>query len=747
MSENDNVQNQMPDQEYVENELTLSDIFRIFKRRFWIFFLVVVVTVVITGVYLFFFTVPIYEASVTMKIDPTSQSSSLDDIFSSSLYGTSKADISTEIELIKSRGNFEKVVRELNLVEKMYTDEEIAEMEEKGLTKTDIEENLIRNIPGMVTVSQINDTRIVKISVRSSDRILAKDIANKLAEVYNLQMAEFGKRELTIRVDFIKEQIPSLEEELNTATDKLREFKERTGIYVLEDQASWLLDMLSKYDTQYTDTQLLLEEEKAKLDIYRDLVKDFEDDQGESLNSKWIKTSQSLSMNPIISQLQSKITELKVELASLEEQYTQTDPRIKAIKAQIAESENLVEDEVEKYIVSGESLSLNPEYQTIVQGIISGETSSLVIESSLNAIDSMRNEYQAKLNELPAQEQELLELTRNINVLESLYTLLLTKNEEAKINEASIAGNSVIIDAAIVPVSAVAPNKKLTLAIGGVLGIFLGILLIFILEYTDKSIKSEKEVEHISGLNTIGRIPMLKDTKDEIILRKNINSPEAEAIKIMASNINYSLGDKKSIGITSSLKSEGKTILTANIAYALSENNKKVLLVDLDFRRPRLERVFGLKKREKGILSVLVDNYPVEEAIYEIKKDLYILPCEKVPQNPTMLLSSKKLEDLLNGLESNFDKIVLDMPPALIVSDVLVASKAIDTFCLVVNPEESTKDSLKLTVKNLMTGNVNLIGTIFNGSTEKNSDYYYYYYYYYQDDGTGKKKHRKKRKK
>jgi capsular exopolysaccharide synthesis family protein len=359
----------------------------------------------------------------------------------------------------------------------------------------------------------------------------------------------------------------------------------------------------------------------------------------------------------------------------------------------------------------------------------------------------MRNEYQAKLNELPTQEQELLELTRNINVLESLYTLLLTKNEEAKINEASIAGNSVIIDAAIVPISAVAPNKKLTLAIGGVLGIFLGILLIFILEYADKSIKSEKEVEHITGLNTIGRIPMLKDTEDEIVLRKNINSPEAEAIKITASNINYSLGDKKSVGITSSLKSEGKTVLTANIAFALSENNKKVLLVDLDFRRPRLERVFGLKKREKGILSVLVDNYPVEEAIYEIKKDLYILPCEKVPPNPTMLLSSKKLEDLLGDLESNFDQIVFDMPPALIVSDVLVASKAIDTFCLVVNPEKSTKDSLKLTVKNLRTGNVNLIGTILNGSSEKNSDYYYYYYYYYQEDSSGRKKRKKKRKK
>jgi capsular exopolysaccharide synthesis family protein len=747
MSENDNVQNQIPDQEYVENELTLSDIFRIFKRRFWIFFLVVVVTVVITGIYLFFFTVPIYEASVTMKIDPTSQSSSLDDIFSSSLYGTSNADISTEIELIKSRGNFEKVVTELDLVEKIYTDEEIAEMEEEGLTRGDIEGNLVRKMSDMVTVSSVKDTRIVKISVRGSDRVLAKDVANKLAEVYNLQMAEFAKRELTIRVDFIKEQIPSLEEELNEATDKLREFKERTGIYVLEDQASWLLDMLSKYDTQYTDTQLLLEEEKAKLDIYRDLVENFEDDQGEGLNSKWIKTSQSLSMNPIISQLQSKITELKVELASLEEQYTQTDPRIKAIKAQIVESERLVEDEVEKYIVSGESLSLNPEYQTIVQGIISGETSSLVIESSLNAIDSMRNEYQAKLNELPTQEQELLELTRNINVLESLYTLLLTKNEEAKINEASIAGNSVIIDAAIVPISAVAPNKKLTLAIGGVLGIFLGILLIFILEYADKSIKSEKEVEHITGLNTIGRIPMLKDTEDEIVLRKNINSPEAEAIKITASNINYSLGDKKSVGITSSLKSEGKTVLTANIAFALSENNKKVLLVDLDFRRPRLERVFGLKKREKGILSVLVDNYPVEEAIYEIKKDLYILPCEKVPPNPTMLLSSKKLEDLLGDLESNFDQIVFDMPPALIVSDVLVASKAIDTFCLVVNPEKSTKDSLKLTVKNLRTGNVNLIGTILNGSSEKNSDYYYYYYYYYQEDSSGRKKRKKKRKK
>ena len=113
-----------------------------------------------------------------------------------------------------------------------------------------------------------------------------------------------------------------------------------------------------------------------------------------------------------------------------------------------------------------------------------------------------------------------------------------------------------------------------------------------------------------------------------------------------------------------------------------------------------------------------------------------------------MLLSSDKLEELLKDLEEKYDKVVLDMPPALIVSDVLVASRAIDAFCLVVNPEESTKDSLRLTIKNLMTGNVNLIGTILNGSTEKNSDYYYYYYYYYyQEDSAGKKKRRKKRKK
>lgn len=731
------------DNEY--RELTLEDILRMFKKRFWFFMAIVIGVVVATGIYLVLAT-PIYEASVNIKVEPTSKSS-VSDIFMNQVTGSySSKDISTEVELIKSRTNFEEVIRRLGLVDKMYEPEVKERLLSEGYTEDDLVQSLTYTLSEMITVSPVKDTRIVKVAVQHPDPVLAKDIANTLAEVYNEKLAELSKRDITMKKQFIESQIPVLEEDLKKSTNELKAFKEKTGIYVLEEQARWLLQMITTYDQQYNNLQISMEEKIAQKKSYEELLKQFDSSEDKTFRDKWLKTSETLSRNPIIQQLKSKLVELQVELAALRQQYPETDPRVRAKLTQIAETENLIKKETEEFIRTGETQTLNPAYETALTGVISAESTIQILEARLKAVDRLRKEYEKELSKLPTIEQQLLELQRQIAVKENLYTLLLERLEEARISEAAVVGNAAIIDPARVPRYPVKPNKKLSLAIGGVLGIFLGMLAVFLVEYADKTLKTEEEIERYSGVQILGRIPQIQDLKDELHVKASPISPESEAIKMAASNISFILGDKKSFAITSVSPSEGKSFIAANLAYSMASNDTKVILVDLDIRRPRVEKILKLNGRKtKGIVDVVLGKITLNEAILNYEGVFDVLPVGSIPPNPTVILSSKKLTEIFEELKKRYDTIVIDMPPAMVTSDVSMVGNKFDGVLLVVKPGTTPRDGLRIAVQNLRTVNINVLGLLVNGVDEKTSSYYYYYYhYYYTQDGTKKKIRRKK---
>jgi len=539
-------------------ELTLEDIFRMFKKRMVLFVSVVLAVVVVTGIYLIFAT-PIYEASVTIKVDPTSQSS-VGDLFSSSLTGSSGSNISTEVELIKSRTNIEEIIDVLGLVDRIYSEETKSRLLSEGYSDRDLVTSLTKSISSMITVSPVKDTRIVRVSVQNKDPILARDIANTLADVYNTKLAELSKRDLTRKREFIEAQIPILESDLNEATDKIKQFKEETGIYVLDKHADQLFRMLSGYDNQYNELMISAEEKKAEIETYQSMLDDFDSNDSKSIKALWVQTSESFSVNPVLTSLRQNLATLQVELASLEEQYPKTDPRVRSKITEISKTESLIAEQIQnEFIVSGQGMTLNPAYQQIITGVISSEAGFQILQASIQAVGLLRDQYQSELRNLPAKEQQLLDLERQIAVKESLYTLLLERLEEAKISEAAVVGNAAIVDPATVPQSPVKPNKKLSLAIGGVLGIFLGMLMVFLAEYLDKTLKTEEEIERFSRQPIIGRIPNIEGTREEMYVVKNPTAPFSESIKLAASNLSFTMGEGKTVAVTSVLPIEGKS--------------------------------------------------------------------------------------------------------------------------------------------------------------------------------------------
>ena len=723
-------------------ELTLEDIFRMFKKRMVLFISIVLAVVVVTGVYLIFAT-PIYEASVTIKVDPTSQSS-VGDLFSSSLTGSSGSNISTEVELIKSRTNIEEIIEVLGLVDRVYSEDTKARLLSEGYSDRDLVASLTRSISSMITVSPVKDTRIVRVSVQNKDPVLARDIANTLAEVYNTKLAELSKRDLTRKREFIEAQIPLLESDLNEATDKIKQFKEETGIYVLDKHADQLFQMLSNYDKQHNELMISAEEKKAEIETYQSMLDDFDSIDSKSIKALWVQTSESFSVNPVLTSLRQSLATLQVELASLEEQYPKTDPRVRSKITEISKTESLIAEQIQnEFIVSGQGMTLNPAYQQIITGVISSEAGFQILQASIQAVGLLRDQYQSELRNLPAKEQQLLDLERQIAVKESLYTLLLERLEEAKISEAAVVGNAAIVDPATVPQSPVKPNKKLSLAIGGVLGIFLGMLMVFLAEYLDKTLKTEEEIERFSRQPIIGRIPSIEGTSEEMYVEKNPTAPSSESIKLAASNLSFTMGEGKTVAVTSVLPTEGKSFVIANIAYSMANSGQRVVLLDLDLRRPRVEKILKAGKRTKGAVDVIMGTASIDDVVENYAENMDFIGVGIIPPNPTIVLSSKRIDTLLSELKQRYDRVLIDMPPAVVTSDVSLVGNKLDGIVLVVRPGKAIKDGLRIVVENLKTVGVKILGVIVNGVDEKNSSYYYHYYYYYNEEG--KRKKRRKR--
>ncbi|MFW5888085.1 MAG: GumC family protein, partial [Bacteriovoracia bacterium] len=261
----DNIQKQYNDENSFE-ELSLEDILYLFKKRFLLFFMVVIAVVAITFGYLMV-AVPIYQATVTIKVEPTEEGVALDDLFFGSGL-SSRGDISTEIELIKSRTNLEKVV------DNLYLDEILVHSNDDKLQLTEVEKKkrAVRVLKEMVSVSVVKDTKIVSISVESKYKDLTDDIANELASVYNQQLTEMAKKALSTKRAFLEKQLPETKRELQSIIENVKSFKEETGIFILSEEGSYLLEMITTHDKQIDDIKMKIQTTLNSINFNKDKI-------------------------------------------------------------------------------------------------------------------------------------------------------------------------------------------------------------------------------------------------------------------------------------------------------------------------------------------------------------------------------------------------------------------------------------------------------------------------------------------
>ncbi|MBE6366648.1 MAG: polysaccharide biosynthesis tyrosine autokinase [Lentisphaerae bacterium] len=297
--------------------------------------------------------------------------------------------------------------------------------------------------------------------------------------------------------------------------------------------------------------------------------------------------------------------------------------------------------------------------------------------------------------------------------------------------------NTQIIDEAKVAVK-VSPRPILYTIGGLLLGLLLGGGIGFLIDYMDKSIRDIKDLENDFNLPVLGVLPEVSAGNGGDLWAQDTKSTYGEAVRSMRVNVEYLLpetGRAKIFLVSSANKGDGKSSVMSSLAVSIAKIEKRVLLIDVDLRRPRQHRVFKLSNKV-GLVDLLVSKKSFDELVHRDVKvpGLDVLTCGTIPVNPTDLLGSRRLEDFLREQAQNYDYIFLDAPPTLGFADPMILGNLADSTIITCDYRRANTDQLKVIIDRLRKSNVRLGGLVINRFQMQNrSDYYYsYQHYYYQ---------------
>ena len=537
-------------------------------------------------------------------------------------------------------------------------------------------------------------TSVAVISLKNSNVQRGKDFINKLLEMYNINTNNDKNEVAQKTAEFINERIGIISKELGSTEKDLESFKRGAGITDLTSDAQIALTGSAEYEKKRVENQ-------TQINLLQDLQKYMQNEGYEVLPSNI--GLQDLNLAAAIN----RYNDVLVERKRLLRTSTENNPTIINLDTSISAMKENVQVSLDR----------------VLRGLF-------ITKADL---DREASRYSRRISEAPGQEREFVSIARQQEIKAGLYLMLLQKREENAITLAATANNAKIIDEAIADDAPVAPRSKITYLIALILGVGIPVGGIYLLELTKFKIEGRADVEKLTSAPIVGDIPLTDEKQGAIAVFENQNNLMSETFRNVRTNLQFMLGNgKKVILVTSTVSGEGKSFISGNLAISLSLLGKKVVIVGLDIRKPGLNKVFNISKREQGITQYLANpekNLMDLVQLSDVSKNLYILPGGTVPPNPTELLARDGLDKAIETLKKNFDYVILDTAPVGMVTDTLLIGRVADLSVYVCRADYTRKNEYTL-INELIDGNkLPNLCTVINGLDLKKRKYGYYYGY------------------
>ena len=714
-----------------EYDLNLRDYTRILRKRK---FIILFSTVMLGFFSLFFATlikpIPLYNATASVKIE---DSTTMAGLYIESVTYSDADTLETQSAIITSIPVIELVAKDMGLIDKELSREEIRDNPELL--------NIVLDIKGKISTLVEGETNIVNISVVSEDPKYSKTIANSTAKMYQLSnILEKNRRNIEAK-KFIEKRLEKVGNRLNSAQKELKTLRQEKRFVTMDVHIAQTVRRLEVAEKKHNEVRKRLDETLL-------LTKNLKEQK--ALPKEKSEGFYAEKMNPIFSSLNTRLNDLRSKRDLLLLDFTIKHPETKRVDLEI---DNTVENMLR---------SLSTEEKKL-RDIVKVTTKEM-------------KEQTAEYRSLPEIGFRLADIEMDIKNNQILFAELESKHQEVLIKDAEKIQEITIIRPALEPTIPVnPPTTAATTVVGTIIGFILGVVMAFVRETIDTSIGAIEDVEAFLGVPVVGIIPFMgaEEIVDTLLQKKDLEQPEevlelnarlvshfapkstmAESFRSMRTGIEFILNDRKlkSLSFTSTTMREGKTTITSNFAMTMAEIGKKILLVDGDMRKPMTNNMFGIE-REPGLSDVILGNYNWDEVIKTDTdimmgkmgmeditttapgiNNLNIITSGLIPPNSTELLSSERMAEIISEMKEAYDVVLFDSTPVLPSTDAVILASKMDAVVMVNQVGQIARGALKRAKAQLDTSKANIIGVVLNGlkpeTGREYKDYGYYGYSY-----------------
>ena len=668
-------------------ELEFKDYVDIFLRRKKIVLSIFVLAVFLVGVYNFTAT-PIYESVIQILIEEEDayKIPTLQDIYR--MRSPTEEYYQTQYQLLESHTLAEQVAKKLNL----------------SASSAFQNKDTVKALLGMVKVEPVRRSRLVNIGVKSDNPELAAVIANAWAEIYIENTLQDKRFTTEHAVGWLNDEIQEMKTKVEESERLLQEYKEKNELVSLEDTQNIIVQKLAQLSTAATEAKSARLTAESKYRQVEELKR-----QGRNL-----ETLPEVGGSTLILDLKTAHATKEGDLSELLKRYKHKHPKVIELRSQLASLEERIKTEIE----------------TLAQGIAS-------------EYEEIKSNEEAVLVALTEQEKLALQLNRlaiEYNVLKrdsetnrEMYNALLRRMKETDVSGGLTQSHVRIIDRAEVSEKPVSPKKMRNIILACIVGLLMGSGAAFALECFDDTIKTQKDIEAYVQIPFLGHVPIMKCKPADVGLYSAAypSSDITETLRSIKTNINFILNTPPPhvLLMTSSIPGEGKTSCSLNLSIVIAQGGSRILLVDSDMRHPSINKPFKIS-HERGLKEYLENKLDFDSIVQQTSvENLSIVTSGSIPHNPVELLSAGGITRFMEEARARFDKIILDSPPLIAVSDPLIVAKLVDGVVVVVKGAVVSRETVSAAIKKLENIDARILGIVLNNVELPREKYYYSYYH------------------
>jgi tyrosine-protein kinase Etk/Wzc len=563
----------------------------------------------------------------------------------------------------------------------------------------------------LVIASASKLSSILNLTIRDEVPERGEDILNELLSAYNVAMLKDKNTLAANTLRFVEDRLNHVSRDLNGIERKIENYKSSQEAVDVSAQGKLFLENVSANDQKLSEIDMKL----AVLDQVENYVK-------QKNNGGGIVPSTLGVTDPVLSNLLGKLSELELEYEKKKGTTAENNPLLSSVGDQIN--------------------SIKPGILENIQNQRRG------LQASKTNLASTNNSYTNVLQTIPKKERDLIEISRQQSTMQSIYGYLLQKKEETALSYAANVSDSRVVDRASSTVTPVSPKMPIVFAIAIITAMAIGVVWVTLKELFNRKIMYRQDIERLTSHPVIAEISIDK-SKNPIVIGVNSRTFVAEQFRKLRVALNY-LGvnpTHKKVVVTSGISGEGKSFIATNLALSIALTGKKVVLLEMDLHSPAISDYLDISS-DVGISSYLLGTREPEEIIRrsEINDNLFFVPAGPLSANPTELLMSNRLPELLTYLDNVFDYIIIDTAPVGPVTDAYIVSPYCDATLYVVRHRHTPKVLVEQIDKNSKVNILKNMAIVFNGIRPRGFGKHHYGYGYGYGDGYAYKEKRKKKK-